>query len=49
MKKIPRKTETVIARVPVELKLKIMKKAKQRKVKDSEILRLALASFLSEK
>lgn len=49
MKRTIRKTETVIARVPADLKLKIMKKAKHRNVKESEILRLALISFLAEK
>lgn len=49
MKKTAKKTETVIARVPAELKLKVLKRAKRRNVKDSEIIRLALVSFLSEK
>lgn len=49
MKKTARKTETVIARVPADLKLLLLKKAARRKVKESEILRLALVSFLSEK
>lgn len=49
MKKAIKKTETVIARVPAELKLKIIKNAKRRNVKESEILRLALASFLATK
>lgn len=46
MKKPTKKTETVIARVPAELKLKLLKKAKRRNVKESEIIRLALVSFL---
>lgn len=46
MKKPEKKTETVIARVPADLKLKLLKKAKRRNVKESEIIRLALVSFL---
>jgi hypothetical protein len=49
MKQNDRKTETVIARIPADLKLKVIKKAKRRNVKESEIIRLALVSFLSEK
>lgn len=49
MKKTEPKTETVIARVPADLKLRLLKKAKRRNVKESEILRLALAHFLAEK
>lgn len=49
MKKNERKTETVIARIPAELKLKVIKRANRRNVKESEIIRLALVSFLSEK
>lgn len=49
MKKEQRKTETVIARVPAALKLAIIKRAKRRNVKESEILRLAIVSFLATK
>ena len=48
MKKTTRKTEVVIARIPADLKLKLLKKAKRRNVKESEMLRIALASFLSQ-
>jgi hypothetical protein len=47
MKKTTRKNEVVIARIPAELKLKILKKAQRRNVKESEIIRLALISFLA--
>ena len=49
MKKKDQMTEVIIARISADLKLQILKAAKRRNVRESEFLRLAIISFLSQK